>query len=97
MLMNESWTSFYFPGILVGPYIDYASYMFLIDGSLFKTASGEAKIPSKRAIPNGRKRVAYRKMLSGLLFLGIFVVLDPKFHYGIFLTPWFLTLNLFQR
>ncbi|KIM67664.1 hypothetical protein SCLCIDRAFT_20710 [Scleroderma citrinum Foug A] len=89
--------SFYFPSILCGPYIDYASYMSLIDGSLFKTASGKAKIPSKRTIPNGRKRVAYRKMLSGLLFLGIFAVLNPKFHYGIFLTPWFLTLNLFQR
>ncbi|KAL4075636.1 MBOAT, membrane-bound O-acyltransferase family-domain-containing protein [Scleroderma yunnanense] len=89
--------SFYFPGILVGPYIDYVSYMSLIDGSLFKTAPGEAKSPSRRAIPDGRKRVAYRKMLAGLVYLGLFVVLTPKFRYEAFLTPWFSTLSLFQR
>ena len=31
-------------------------------------------------------------MLSGLLFLGIFVVLNPRFHYKIFLAPEFFTL-----
>ena len=26
---------FYFPGVLVGPYLEYAAYMSLVDGSLF--------------------------------------------------------------
>ncbi|KAG6328886.1 hypothetical protein ID866_10203 [Astraeus odoratus] len=89
--------SFYFPGILVGPYIDYVSYTSLVDESLFKIAPGEIKKPSKRAIPDGRKRVAYRKMLVGLIFLGLFVVLSPTYHYGVAVTPWFLTLGLFKR
>ncbi|KAI6035589.1 MBOAT, membrane-bound O-acyltransferase family-domain-containing protein [Pisolithus orientalis] len=88
--------SLYFPGILVGPYIDYASYSSLIDGSLFK-AHPEPKKASRRIIPNGRKRVAYRKMVVGLLFLGAFVVLGPKFHFGIALTPWFLNQGLLKR
>lgn len=89
--------SFYFPGFLVGPYIDYASYSSLIDGSLFKSANPESKNAPRRAIPSGRKRVAYRKMVVGLLFLGAFVVLGPKYHFGIALTPWFLNQGLLKR
>ncbi|KAI6004231.1 MBOAT, membrane-bound O-acyltransferase family-domain-containing protein [Pisolithus albus] len=89
--------SFYFPGFLVGPYIDYASYSSLIDGSLFKSANPEPKNAPRRAIPSGRKRVAYRKMVIGLLFLGAFVVLGPKYHFGIALTPWFLSQGLLKR
>lgn len=49
----------------------------------------------RRAIPDGRKRVAYRKMLTGLAFLGIFMVLGPSYNYAIALTPWFAKQNLF--
>ncbi|OJA12673.1 hypothetical protein AZE42_10144 [Rhizopogon vesiculosus] len=87
--------SFYFPGILVGPYLDYASYMSLIDESLFKSAEGKGS--KGRAIPDGRKRIAYRKMLNGLVFLGIFVVLGPSFYYGIAVTPWFVTKGFLYR
>ncbi|KAI6046486.1 MBOAT, membrane-bound O-acyltransferase family-domain-containing protein [Pisolithus marmoratus] len=89
--------SFYFPGMLVGPYIDYTSYLSLIDESLFKSAHPELKKGPKRIIPDGRKRVAYRKMIIGLLFLGTFVVLHPKFNFGLALAPWFLTQNLVKR
>ncbi|KAG0700048.1 MBOAT, membrane-bound O-acyltransferase family-domain-containing protein [Suillus ampliporus] len=88
--------SFYFPGVLVGPYLDYASYMSLIDESIFKSAEGKCNNAS-RTIPDGRKRVAYRKMLTGLVFLGIFVVLSPSFYYGIAVTPWFLTQGFIYR
>ncbi|KAH7904100.1 MBOAT, membrane-bound O-acyltransferase family-domain-containing protein, partial [Hygrophoropsis aurantiaca] len=89
--------SFYFPGILVGPYIDYASYKALIDESLFKSSEGKNNGHSKRAVPSGRKRVAYRKMVTGLLFLGTFVALGPSFYFGIAITPWFVTKGILYR
>ncbi|KAH7931427.1 MBOAT-domain-containing protein [Leucogyrophana mollusca] len=89
--------AFYFPGVLVGPYIDYTSYNSLIDETLFKSTEGKGSRDSKRAVPNGRKRVAYRKMVVGLLFLGIFVVFSPSFYFGIAVTPWFVTQGLLYR
>jgi lysophospholipid acyltransferase len=89
--------SFYFPGILVGPYVDYASYTSLVNESLFKSAQGKSSKPMRRVVPDGRKRVAYRKMLTGLVFLGLFIVLNPSFYYGIALTPWFLEQSLVYR
>ena len=85
----------YFPGVLVGPYLTYAEYSALVDESLFKSAGGKTK--PGRAIPLGRKRVAYYKMLSGLVYLGLFVVLGGSFNYGVALTPWFTTKNLIYR
>jgi lysophospholipid acyltransferase len=38
----------YFPGILIGPYLDYASYMALIDGSLFKSVERNDKAVALR-------------------------------------------------
>jgi len=68
--------------------------MSLIDESLFKSAERDN---ARRAIPDGRKRVAYRKMLTGLVFLGIFVVFGPTYHYGIAITPWFMTKGFIYR
>jgi lysophospholipid acyltransferase len=87
----------YFPGILVGPYLDYASYTSLVDESLFKSVEGKSVKPMRRAVPDGRKRVAYRKMLTGLAFLGLFVVLGPSFNFGIAITTQFLEQNLIYR
>lgn len=94
-LLTPCMISFYFPGVLVGPYLDYASYASLIDESLFKSA--ESMKPTGRAIPNGRKRVAYRKMLMGLVFLGLFVVLGPSYNFAIALMPWFAEQTLLYR
>lgn len=86
---------FYFPGVLVGPYLDFTSYTSLIDESLFKSV--ESTKPMRRTIPDGRKRVAYRKMLTGLVFLGLFVVLNPSYNFATALTPRFAEQNLFYR
>lgn len=94
-LLTPCTIRFYFPGVLVGPYLDYASYTSLIDGSLFKSV--ESTKPMRRAIPDGRKRVAYRKMSTGLAFLGLFVALGPSYNFAIALTPWFAKQNLFYR
>ncbi|KAG9317107.1 MBOAT, membrane-bound O-acyltransferase family-domain-containing protein [Chiua virens] len=87
--------SFYFPGVLVGPYLDYASYTSLIDETLFKSV--ESKKPMRRAVPDGRKRVAYRKLLTGLVFLGLFVVMNPSYNFSTVLTPWFAQQSLLYR
>ncbi|KAF7354960.1 hypothetical protein MSAN_01411100 [Mycena sanguinolenta] len=62
--------SFYFPGILVGPYLDFVDYMDLINETLFKKLAVKGK--NGRNVPSGRKRVAYRKMFFGLAYLGVF-------------------------
>ena len=94
-LLTPCMTSFYFPGVLVGPYLDYASYASLIDQSLFKSV--ESAKPARRAIPDGRKRVAYRKMLMGLVFLGLFVILGPSYNFAIALMPWFAEQTFLYR
>ncbi|KAF8897151.1 MBOAT, membrane-bound O-acyltransferase family-domain-containing protein [Infundibulicybe gibba] len=89
--------SFYFPGMLVGPYLDFPEYRELVNETLFKAAEVKAKATSGRNIPLGRKRVAYRKMTLGLILLGMFVVLGPKFNFAIALTPEFAQRSILMR
>lgn len=42
-----------------------------------------------RRLPAGRKRVGYRKMVTGLAFLGVFVVFGGSNNYSVMVTPWF--------
>lgn len=77
--------------------------MDLIDGTLFKALekADEAKraaatIPG-RLVPRGRKRVAYRKMLTGLVYLGLFVVLGGQYNYSIAVVDSFTERSLFYR
>lgn len=95
--------AFYFPGILVGPYVEFADYMDLIDGTRFKAlekAEDEkfkaVSIPG-RLVPRGRKRVAYRKMVMGLIYLGLFVVLGGQYNFGIAVQDWFAERSLPYR
>lgn len=69
--------------------------MALIDESLFKDAQGKTKpgLP----VPEGRKRVAYRKMVTGLAFLGLFVFFSGKYNFGVALEPWFVEQSLPYR
>jgi lysophospholipid acyltransferase len=69
--------------------------MALVDESLFKNAEGKTK--PGRALPTGRKRVAYVKMFMGLTYLGIFVVLGGSYNYGMALTSWFSNQSLVHR
>lgn len=95
--------AFYFPGILVGPYLEFVDYMNLIDGTLFKALEkvDEEKraaltIPG-RLVPRGRKRVAYRKMVMGLVFLGIFVVFGGQYNFSIAVQDGFVSKSLLYR
>ncbi|KAI9572390.1 MBOAT, membrane-bound O-acyltransferase family-domain-containing protein [Boletus coccyginus] len=43
------------------------------------------------------KRVAYRKVLTGLVFGGLYTVLIPSYNFKIALTPWFAEQSLLYR
>lgn len=96
--------AFYFPGFLVGPFLEYAEYDALVSEKLFSRIEPPehlreqlAESRKKRAVPPGRKRVAYNKMFFGLGYLGLYVFLFPKFNYGETVEPWFLRKSLLQR
>ena len=54
--------SFYFFGILVGPYLDFSEYMELINETTFQNGQVKAKVKPGRRLPPGRKHAAYTKM-----------------------------------
>ncbi|KDQ65032.1 hypothetical protein JAAARDRAFT_28695 [Jaapia argillacea MUCL 33604] len=90
--------AFYFPGVLVGPYLEFNSYQSLIDESLFKSAqSPNLDSKKKRAVPDGRKRVAYGKMVKGLVFLGLYIFLYGSFNYTVVTAAWFQKKSLWYR
>ena len=94
--------SFYFPGLLVGPFLEYAEYDALVTEKLFKSATPPSHLqdPSfvpKRLLPSGRKRVGYFKLATGLLYLGLFVTLNGKFSFAQTLKPWFGRITLAER
>lgn len=90
-------SSFYFPGILVGPYLDFPEYRDLIGEVMFEDPQAKAKAKAGRKLPPGRKRVAYFKMFMGLVYLGLFVVCGGKLNYATALTPWFAGQPLIMR
>ncbi|TFK28619.1 MBOAT-domain-containing protein [Coprinopsis marcescibilis] len=89
--------SFYFPGILVGPYLDYAEYMDLVNETMFQSPAVKPKIKPGRRLPSYRKRAAYTRLFMGLFYLGVFVLLNPKFYYAGGLDPEFQKMSLLKR
>lgn len=96
--------AFYFPGFLVGPFLEYAEYDALVSEKLFSSIEAPehlkeqlAESRSKRAVPPGRKRVAYVKMMIGLGFLGLYVFFFPKFNFMETIETWFLRKGLLER
>ncbi|KAI0773970.1 MBOAT-domain-containing protein [Fomes fomentarius] len=96
--------AFYFPGFLVGPYLTYNEYQALVTGSLYKAAEqkeedavNQTNHLSKRLVPHGRKRVAFRKMFVGLIFLALFVLFYPEFNYSLVVEDEFEARRLISR
>ena len=52
---------------------------------------------ARRLLPDGRKRVAYRKLLTGLAFLGLYVTQIGTFSFEEALKDWFTTKSLLYR
>ena len=88
---------FYFPGILVGPYLDFPEYMELINETTFQNAQVKAKVKPGRRLPPGRKRAAYTKMSFGLVYLGAFVLYSGKYNYQVALKAEFMKHSLLMR
>lgn len=94
--------AFYFPGFLVGPFLEYAEYDALVTEKLFKSATPPRHLHDpdfvpKRLLPSGRKRVGYFKLVTGLVYLGLFVTLYGKFSFAETLKPWFGRITLAER
>jgi lysophospholipid acyltransferase len=88
---------FYFPGMLVGPHLDFQEYMELINETTFQNSQVKAKVKPGRRLPPGRKRAAYTKMLFGLMYLGVFVLYRGKYNYQVALKPEFMKHSLLVR
>lgn len=93
MLLIEL-SRFYFPAVLVGHSSDMNTYLALTNGTLFEECKEE---DAKRHVPRGRKRVAYRRGLTGLFYLGVFSLLGPHLNYGIILKSQWLTHGVLGR
>ena len=94
--------TFYFPGFIVGPFLEYAEYDALVTEKLFKSATPprylqDSSFVPKRLLPSGRKRVGYFKLVTGLGYLGLFVTLYGKFSFAETLKPWFGRITLAER
>lgn len=94
IILAELSCRLYFPGVLVGPFLEYAAYLSLINGTSF---AGDGSEPRGQGLPNGRKRAAYRKMLLALGFLGVYMGIAPKISFQTPVTDWFLQQNLLYR
>ena len=60
--------------------------MSLIDESIY---AGAATTDKGRKVPKGRKRVAYRKMATGLGFLALFVTMGGSWNFNVAIQDWF--------
>uniref|UniRef100_A0A0W0G4C7 Mboat family protein n=1 Tax=Moniliophthora roreri TaxID=221103 RepID=A0A0W0G4C7_MONRR len=87
---------FYFPGVLVGPYLEYADYLSLVNDTVF-TSQNIKSASGKRNLADGRKRVGYRKMLTGLVYLGIFVVAGAQWNFSVLLSDEFIKKTMWER
>lgn len=66
----------------MGPYLIFADYTALVHETVFVNTPSKEGAKVQRSMPIGRKQSAYRKMLRGITFLGLFVVFGPNFNFG---------------
>lgn len=72
--------------------------MSLIDETIYKANGSKNETEKKgRLVPKGRKRVAYRKLITGLVFLGLFVTQNGKFNFSVSLQDQFIKESLLYR
>jgi lysophospholipid acyltransferase len=88
---------FFFPGVLVGPYLDFAEYRALVSQAYSPEPKDADSKKAGRTLPKGRKRAALTRMLAGLGYLGAFVVFGPRWNYSAILEGWFARQGLLTR
>jgi len=89
--------AFYFPGILVGPYLDFAEYTDLVHHSLFKNPDVLSKLPPGASLPPGRKTAAYLRMLKGLFYLAVFALFGSTWSWSTIFGPQFRHMPFIHR
>ena len=82
--------------MLVGPSLDFVSYIALINESGYAVSNVPEK-GSRRRIPKGRKRVAYMNLLYGASYLFLYIIGIRQFNYGVILEEWFCSTPLWFR
>ena len=71
--------------------------MELINETTFQNLQVKAKVKPGRRFAPGRKRAAYTKMFSGLVYLGVYVLYGGKYNYSAALTSEFMKHSLLMR
>jgi len=99
-LANISDPSFHFPGLLISS-SEYSSYMSFIEESIYKTTKTHEHMGLTKPgckVPKGRKRVACRKTVTGLVCVGLFVgSRSCGYDYSEAFKPWFMTRSILYR
>ena len=85
---------FYFPGMLVGPFLVFADYTALVYETVFVSSPAKAGAAVRQTMPAGRKRTAFSVMFRGIACLGLYVVLGPKFNFSVLLLDSWKTKDL---
>jgi lysophospholipid acyltransferase len=91
----------FFPSLFAGPAFDFADYRRWLDTTMFDVpaqveASKRPPVRKKRKIPRSGTPAAW-KALSGLLWLGLFIYLGPKYDQSYLTTPAFITHGFLKR
>ncbi|BGP13333.1 hypothetical protein JCM10213_001480 [Rhodosporidiobolus nylandii] len=72
--------AFFFPSILAGPAYTFNSYISFTSHALFsKEQPGSASKPDPTAIPPGRRRKAAKRLITGIVFLGLYSVYGGQY------------------
>lgn len=96
---RPSINSFFFPSILAGPSYTYSSYEAFTSHALFLK---EAKATpssgiSRPLIPEGRRRKAAKRFITGIIYLGIYSVYGWQFGYARMLEDGFAKKSFWHR
>jgi hypothetical protein len=72
-------------------------YEQLVSGALFAPNPNAVVKSERKRVPDGRKRVAYTKLLLGLFFLGLYAVGGTNLDYDRVVEPAFMEKSYFSR
>ncbi|KAF3925097.1 hypothetical protein AA313_de0209372 [Arthrobotrys entomopaga] len=88
----------FFPSVMVGPAFDYSEYKKWLDLSMFDVEVTDKKgtVRKKRRIPRSG-RMATRKAITGLIWIGLFVKASSMFTVEFALSDEFLNYSILPR
>ncbi|KAM0792801.1 hypothetical protein ACM66B_002570 [Microbotryomycetes sp. NB124-2] len=92
----------FFPSLLAGPSFSYSAYQAWTSHALFKKESEADKQKtwpktSRSIIPDGRRRKAVKRLVTGLAYLAVYSVYSWTFAYDRMLEPTFRAKLWYQR